>query len=443
MSAISSTSSAGKTVSFLTVGCKLNQYETNDLERQFTERGWHVVPFGAAADVSVVNTCTVTARSDYRCRQALRRARRASPAATVVAVGCYAQAQAAALARMPEVDLVLGNGEKAGIFAHIDEKGRPLRERIAIGSLAAARPAFVPIRAFSGHTRAFVKIQDGCDARCSYCIVPLARGPNRSLREEDVLRQVESLAQAGYSEVVLTGVHLGTWGRDLDPRRSLAALLRRLAAIDGLERLRLSSIEPTEFTPELLDLLASSPKICPHVHIPLQSGSPRILDLMRRPYGPEDCAALLERLAATLCNPGIGADLIAGFPGETREDHEETVRLVRSLPLTYLHVFPYSRRPGTAAAALPDQVPQEDRDQRAAALRRLGREKADAFRARHVGRTMRVLVEMLPDRKSGLACGLTGNYLKILVRTPAAAGGLYHDVRATHAEEGRLYGEII
>lgn len=433
-----------KAVSFCTVGCRLNQFETNDLERQFTERGWRVVPFGSPADACVVNTCTVTARSDSRCRQALRRARRTSPGAAVVAVGCYAQAQAGRLAEMPEVDLVLGNREKGALFEHLDGDGRPRGGRVGVVATdGGARTPFVPIRAFSGHTRAFVKIQDGCDAACSYCIVPRARGPNRSLPEEAVIAQIETLVQAGYREIVLSGVHLGSWGRDLDGPRTLAALLERTQSVAGLERLRLSSIEPTEFTPELLAVLAAAPRICPHFHVPLQSGSACVLRAMRRPYGPERFAAVVGRLAAARPAAGIGADVIAGFPGESEEHHEETAALIRSLPLTYLHVFPFSRRPGTPAADLPGHLPREERERRAEELRRLGREKAEAFRARHVGTTVRVLVERQPQRGTGLACGLTDNYLRVVIDAPADALGRFRTVNITRLEEGTLHGTIV
>jgi threonylcarbamoyladenosine tRNA methylthiotransferase MtaB len=434
-----------RSVSFHTLGCKINQYETNDIERQFAEAGWRTVPFGEPADVAVVNTCTVTARSDQHCRAALRRARRASPAGVVIAAGCYAQAQAEALAALPEVDLVLGSAEKAAVLAHIDAEGRPRGARVAAAPLAGgARAPFVPIRAFARHTRAFVKIQDGCDARCSYCIVPLARGPNRSLPEGAVLAQVAALARAGHREIVLTGVHLGAWGGDLGPGHRLVTLLERVLAVPGLERLRLSSIEPTELTDDLLALLASSPAICPHLHIPLQSGAARVLRAMRRPYDPALFARLVERLAAALPDPGIGADVIAGFPGEDDAAHGETVALLRSLPLTYLHVFPYSRRPGTPAAGLPGQVPRAVRERRALELREIGGAKAGEFRARHVGRTVRALLEgRAGEDGSGAAGALTGNYLKVRVAAPAAALGRICDVRITAHEEGRLHGEIV
>ena len=430
-----------KTVAFHTIGCKLNQYETNDLERQFSDRGWTAVAFGEPADVVVVNTCTVTGRSDARCRAALRRARRECPGATVIAAGCLAQAQPGSVAGMEAVDLVLGNRDKGAIFDYLDEEGRPRAGRVAAAGLAAAAPpAFKPLRAFSGHTRAFVKIQEGCDARCSYCIVPQARGPNRSLPARDVLAQVATLAGAGYREVVLTGVHLGTWGRDLEPPETLAGLLARLVATPGLERLRLSSIEPTEFTPELLELLASSPSICPHLHIPLQSGSAAVLRAMRRPYGPETFAALVRRLAETLPEPGIGADVIAGFPGERERDFEESVELIRSLPLTYLHVFPYSRRPGTPAAAMPGQVPPPERERRAAVLRDLGRGKAHAFRERHLGRTVRTLIQGQPR---GTTHGLSGNYLTVAVNAGSDDIGSVRDVRVTRHQGGKLHGELV
>jgi threonylcarbamoyladenosine tRNA methylthiotransferase MtaB len=432
-----------KTVAFHTIGCKLNQHETNDIARQFSERGWQSTPFGEPADVVVVNTCTVTAQSDSRCRAALRKARRESPQAVVIATGCLAQAQSGMLAGMPEVDLVLGNREKELIFDHLDDEGRPRTGRVAAATLVpGTRPAFALVSAFAGHTRAFVKIQDGCDARCAYCIVPLARGPNRSLPTEIILAHVARLIATGFREIVLTGVHLGTWGRDLGHPQTLASLLTRLVALPGLGRLRLSSIEPTEFTPELLELIAAAPAICPHLHIPLQSGSATVLRSMRRPYGPEVFARVVEQLARSLPDPGLGADIIAGFPGETETDFEETVSLIRSLPLTYLHVFPFSLRPGTPAAAMDSQVPVRERDRRAGVLRDLGREKTRTFHERHVGRTVRALIQGQPGRKRGATHGLTGNYLTVFVRATREEVGDFRNLRVTRLEGGRLHGEF-
>lgn len=433
-------SSKEKTVAFFTLGCKLNQFETFDLERQFRDRGYRAVPFTESAEVYVVNTCTVTGKSDYRCRQTIRKARRLNPGSTVIAVGCYAQAQPGALAGMPEVDFVLGNSEKSDIFGHLEGAWE---ERVQVEPLTEAIAApFGEISGFGSHTRAFLKIQDGCDSRCSYCIVPLARGPNRSRPADEVLRQAALLVAKGYREIVLTGVHLGTWGRDLSPPATLAALLPRIAGLPGLDRLRLSSIEPTEFTPELMEVLASE-KVCPHLHIPLQSGSSKILRAMGRPYDPRSYGRLVEELSERIPDLGLGTDVISGFPGEGEKEHGESLALIGALPFSYLHVFPYSIRPGTVAAGLPGHVPPEEREGRAAALRRLGREKAGAYRSRRLGRTYRTLIETQPDRETGLSRGLTGNYLKVLVEAPPEAANTLCTVRLSHLEEGRLYGNIL
>jgi threonylcarbamoyladenosine tRNA methylthiotransferase MtaB len=329
------------------------------------------------------------------------------------------------------------------MFEHLDDDGQPRAKRVAAAAHdPGTKPAFTPVTAFAGHTRAFVKIQDGCDAGCSYCIVPLARGPNRSLPAANVLAQVTKLVATGYREMVLTGVHLGTWGRDLVPAQTLAGLLARLIAIPGVERLRLSSIEPTEFTPELLDLLAAATAICPHLHIPLQSGSAAVLHAMRRPYGPEVFARVVERLALTLPDPGLGADVIAGFPGEREEDFEESVSLIRSLPLTYLHVFPFSPRPGTPAAAMDNQVPTAERDRRSGVLRELGRDKASAFLKRHVGRMVRALIQGQPGRRRGATHGLTGNYLTVYVRATQEEVGHFRNLQVIRHEGGKLHGEF-
>jgi threonylcarbamoyladenosine tRNA methylthiotransferase MtaB len=257
-----------------------------------------------------------------------------------------------------------------------------------------------------------------------------------------VLRQTSALAEKGYREVVLTGVHLGTWGRDLSPPRTLASLLKKLVELPGLERLRLSSVEPTEFTGELMEVL-SSEKICPHLHIPLQSGSSKVLQAMGRPYGPRTYAGIVEELARRIPDLGLGADVIAGFPGEGEREFEETVSLVTALPFSYLHVFPYSKRPGTVAADLPEQVPPEKRDRRASILRKLGREKASAFRQERVGRSYETLIETPADGDTGLGRGITGNYLKVLVEARPDTANTIRTVRLSRYEEGRLYGNIL
>ncbi len=429
-----------KTVAFFTLGCKLNQFETFDLERQFVDRGYRVLPFSGEAAVYVVNTCTVTGKSDYRCRQTLRKARRRNPEGVVIAVGCYAQTQPGKLAGMPEVDFVLGNSEKGDIFSHLPEIEGARRETTTAVTEKPAAP-FGEIAGFGDHTRAFVKIQDGCDSRCSYCIVPSARGASRSRPAGEVRRQLDLLLSQGYREIVLTGVHLGRWGRDLSPSDNLAALLRSLITIPGLERLRLSSIEPTEFSPALLDIL-SSERICPHLHVPLQSGSGKILRSMRRPYTPETYAGLIEELVGRLPDCGLGADVIVGFPGEGEEDFLATRDLIDRLPLSYLHVFPYSKRPGTDAAVMPGEVPAEEKDRRGAELRRLGKSKSSAYQRARLGRTYRTLIEGRQAGSTKVAKGLTGNYLKVLVDAPSATANTMVDITLTKHEGGNLYGKL-
>jgi threonylcarbamoyladenosine tRNA methylthiotransferase MtaB len=425
-------------VAFYTLGCKLNQFESYDLEGQFRRRGFTVVPFSEKADVYVVNTCTVTGKSDYRCRQTLRKARRRNPGGTVIAVGCYAQTQPGVLAGMPEVDFVVGNREKDDLFSHINLATGGGTTVSVIGEDRGEY--FGSIRSFGSHTRAFVKIQDGCDSRCSYCIVPFARGPNRSREGGDVLRQLEVLIAEGYREIVLTGVHLGSWGRDLGGGDRLASLLKKIIALPGLGRLRLSSIEPREFSPDLIEAL-TAPEICPHLHIPLQSGSAAVLRAMGRPYGPGEYRDLVVRLTEMLPDMAVGADVIAGFPGEGEKEYEETRAFIESLPLAYLHVFPYSKRPGTRAAAMDGQVVPEEREKRAAELRALGRNKAETFRRDRIGKIYEALIETQPDRETGLARALTGNYLRVLVDAPKGSENTIRAVRLTRLEGGRIYGE--
>jgi threonylcarbamoyladenosine tRNA methylthiotransferase MtaB len=340
---------------------------------------------------------------------------------------------------MPEVDLVLGNSEKTDIFAHLGTSGG---KNVKVSSLTEERAApFGEVSAFGTHTRAFVKIQDGCDARCSYCIVPDARGPNRSRPAAEVVDQVEKLAAAGYREIVLTGVHLGTWGRDLSPPGTLAALLNRLATAPAPARLRLSSIEPTEFTPDLMDVLQSE-RICPHLHIPLQSGSSKILRLMGRPYDAGEYARLAEELSRRVPDLGFGADVIAGFPGEGVKEFGDTVELLEKLPLSYLHVFPFSKRPGTAAADFSGQVEGEERRRRAAVLRKLGREKAQVFCRERIGRIYDALIETQADRETGLGKALTGNYLKVLIKVPEDARNTIQRIRITSVKGGKVFGRL-
>ncbi|MBI5015192.1 MAG: tRNA (N(6)-L-threonylcarbamoyladenosine(37)-C(2))-methylthiotransferase MtaB [Deltaproteobacteria bacterium] len=393
-------------VCVLTQGCKVNRSESGALEEELEGRGHALVAFGEEVDAVVLNTCTVTHRSDRDARALIRRARRANPGARIVVTGCLAQVAPEEL-RGLGVDAVVGTAEKATI--------PDLLERGAEGSFVGdvARVSVLApagLRRLRGRTRAFFKVQEGCDAFCAYCIVPYARGPSRSLPLEAVKAGLAELRRGGNAEVVLTGVHLGLWGRDLSPPRGLGDLLD--AAEDaGISRVRLSSLEPREVTGEVIRRLASSPVLCPHLHIPLQSGSDRVLRAMGRPYTAGEFRATVERAHREVEGLCVGLDVIAGFPGEDDADFRETRALLVDLPFAYLHVFPFSPRQGTRAWDLPERIPEGVIRDRAAALRALSAGRRRAFLARNLGRVLGVLPE--GEARNGRLQGTTTNYVSV------------------------------
>jgi threonylcarbamoyladenosine tRNA methylthiotransferase MtaB len=409
------------TIAFSTLGCRLNQVDTRQLQAQVEDRGFRTVPFGTRADVVVVNTCTVTARAEFSDRQAVRRARRSSPDARVVVTGCWAQTNPTDVARLGGVDLVVGNADKARLPDLVatllsTERGAP---RVEVSDIAAAR--LEPVEGLGrveGRSRAFVKIQDGCQHRCAFCIVPFARGASRSLPGAVIDEQVRRLVERGHPEVVLTGVDLGHWGADLTPRSSLAALLERLVQVPGLRWLRLSSMLPAYFSEDVLEILTTAPAIAPHFHVPLQSGSDRVLRLMRRPYTIAMYRRVVERLVDAIPGVGLGADAIVGFPGEADADFAATLDLVNALPFSYLHVFPYSERRGTEAAGWPGRVETRTLATRARRLRQAAAARGLSFRQTLVGRVEDVLVLQTRDRLTGDLTGLTGNFVEVTFPGP-------------------------
>ena len=385
----------------------------------------------------IVNTCTVTARADFSDRQAIRRAGRINPDARIVVTGCWAQVSPDAVGRVPGVDLVVGNGDKQRLPDLVERLLTRERSGVPethVAGLATARSLLaLPIGRATGRSRAFLKLQDGCQHRCAFCVVPLARGVSRSREAAVVLDQARGLVDAGHPELVLTGIDLGHYGADLAPRTTLAALLRRMAAIPRLRWIRTSSLLPAYFTPELLDVVTGSPLIAPHFHVPLQSGSDRVLRRMRRPYRAAMYGKLVERLAAAIPRVGLGADVIAGFPGESEADFEETMALVGALPLTYLHVFPYSDRPGTEATDLDGHLAPGVITERARRLRDLGRAKNLALRRELLGRIEDVLVLETREGEHGRLVGLTGNYVEVRFEGPDDLVGTMARVRVTEA----------
>jgi threonylcarbamoyladenosine tRNA methylthiotransferase MtaB len=403
-------------------------------------RGFKTVDFDEPADVVVVNTCTVTARAEFSDRQMIRRAARVSPDATLVVTGCWAQTSPDEVAALSGVDLIVGNADKDRLADLLEGAGAA---RTHVSDIKRARISeTAPVARWHGRSRAFLKVQDGCQHRCAFCVVPLARGASRSLDPKVVLDQARLLVEAGHLEIVLTGVDLGHYGADLVPRTTLAALLRSLVEIPGLRWVRLSSLLPAYFTPELIEIVTGSPLVAPHLHIPLQSGSARVLRLMRRPYDARMYRALIERLVAARPGLGLGADVIAGFPGESESDFAETMACVEALPFSYLHVFPYSPRKGTEAVGLGGELDQRTIARRSRALRELGRAKSDAFRRRLVGTAQDVLVLETRERATGALVGLTGNYVEVAFDGPDGLMRTLARVRVTDADAARTVGEL-
>jgi threonylcarbamoyladenosine tRNA methylthiotransferase MtaB len=435
------------TVAFTTLGCRLNQVDTQELQGALEARGFRTVAVDDRADVVIVNTCTVTARADFSDRQAIRRASRSNPAARIVVTGCWAQTSPDLAAGVPGVDLVIGNADKdrlPDLVSRLLEGERPMERapRVHVHAVSTARslPA-APRGRTLGRSRAFLKLQDGCQHRCAFCVVPLARGGSRSRAVAAVLDQARALVDAGHPELVLTGIDLGHYGADLVPRTTLAALLRAMIEIRGLSWIRMSSLLPAYFTPELLEIVTGSRTIAPHFHVPLQSGSDRVLRRMRRPYTVAMYRRLVERLASASPHVGLGADVIVGFPGERAEDFEETLSLVNELPLTYLHVFPYSDRPGTEASGLDGHLAPSAVTERGRRVRALGRAKSLAFRRGLLGRVEDVLVLETAERATGRLVGLTGNYVEVTFDGPDDLKGRMARVRLTAATPAGTAGE--
>ncbi|HXG52625.1 MAG TPA: tRNA (N(6)-L-threonylcarbamoyladenosine(37)-C(2))-methylthiotransferase MtaB [candidate division Zixibacteria bacterium] len=426
-------------IAIATLGCKINQYDSAVIQSRAAERH-ALVPFEEAADCYIVNTCTVTDRADWEARQLVRRARRRNPAARVILTGCYAQVSPAEAARIPGVDYVVGLNRLEDLFRYVERSGPPPAERVAVGDVRRERG--IPVlgtRALPGHTRAFLKVQEGCDYSCTYCIIPEARGRSRSVAPRSVLEQVRLLAEAGYREIVLTGIHLGGYGRDLEPRLDLAALVAAIAEESLVPRLRLSSLDPREVSDRLLDLMADGGAVCPHLHVCAQAGTDRILRLMRRNYDSGYYRELVWRVRERLPEAAIGTDIIVGFPGETEREFEASLDYFASLPLTYFHVFPFSVRRGTAAATLPDPVPSAVKKERARRMRELGAAKKAEFYEKFRGRVLPVLIEEKTDPGTGGNRGLSRNYLRVTVSGTVAVNREI-DVLVESVERGMLRG---
>lgn len=429
-----------KRASLHTLGCRLNQAETAVIESRLRQEGYNVVEFGEPTDLLVVNTCSVTEEAERTCRYIIRKTLRHSPEAFVAVTGCYAQTGVKELRAISGIDLIVGNQYKHELPSFLPAMGA-LKKHPApeiLHSRTLSREDFaLPNFGEPDSTRASLKIQDGCNVMCSFCLIPFARGRERSRLLRDILEEAEKLAARGYQEVVLTGVNVGKFYQD---GVDLVGLIKRLEDIEGLSRIRISSIEPTTVTETLLNHMTSSSKLCPYLHIPLQSGDDGILSAMNRPYRAKEFAALIEDAVSGIPQIGLGTDLMVGFPGESPSAFYQTVELAERLPFAYFHVFTYSKRPGTAAEKFPDQVQPTAARRRAKLLANLSRRKRLAFAEKSIGTLVPVLFET--GETEGFRLGTTPNFLKVGIPSPIDLSKKIQEVRVTGASDRWAVGTL-
>ena len=433
------------TFTITTLGCKVNQAESVTIARDLAGSDWTLAEGCEQADVCIVNTCTVTQKASMQSRQAVRQAIRANPHARIMVTGCYAQTAPEEIKKIKGVNRIIDQAEKFNlrdIICH-ETDSNPVRPDIhSSANQIEHQFNYIPDRSLSNRTRPFLKIQDGCDAFCTYCIVPYARGRSRSMTPEAVLENINQIAKEGYHELVLTGIHLGNYGRDLRPGTSLLTLLNRIRTSTVIDRIRLSSIEPLELTEDIVKCVADSKRFCRHFHIPLQSGDDEILKRMHRPYTQAAFRKLVLTIKKQIPEAAIGVDTLIGFPGETDTAFNNTYRLIQDLPVTYLHVFPFSPRPGTPASTFSGQLePQKIKD-RCRRMRKLGHEKRKNFHRSFIDNKVQVLIESRRDRPTGLLKGISSNYLPVLAEGRDSWKNTFVDVTIKAINNNQLMGTI-
>ena len=405
-----------KKVAFYTLGCKVNQYETEAMLELFEKEGYEKAETEDYADVYVINTCTVTHMSDRKSRQYIRRMKKKNPDAIIAVVGCYSQVSPEEILSIDEVNLVMGTNDRKKIVEEV-KKIDASRKVSTVDDIMKVK-AFeeIEINKTNGKTRAFMKIQDGCDRYCSYCIIPYARGRVRSRDLESIVKEVENLASNGYKEVVLTGIHVASYGKDIkDSDIKLLDVIKQINDIEGIERIRLSSVEPILFTDEFVEAVSTMDKVCPHYHLSLQSGCDETLKRMKRRYTTEEYKAIVDRLRAAIPNVSITTDVIVGFPGETNEEFDKTYEFLKDIELTHMHVFKYSPRKGTPAATMENQVDPSTKHDRSEKLLQLNEENFNKFGQKMLDKEFNVLFEQkVGDNKYE---GLTENYVKVIVES--------------------------
>ncbi len=436
-------SGKGRKVAIATLGCKVNQYESSSLTEMFKARGYEVVDYKEKADVYIINTCTVTHLGDRKSRQLIRRAAKTNPEGLIVVTGCYPQAAPGEVLGIPGVDLVTGTGDRMKLVDLVEDLQKGSKVNAVRDSNLYTQYEELPVVASTERVRAYLKIQEGCDNFCSYCIVPYTRGPLKSRNPENILEEAEKLVASGYRELVLTGIHTGAYGKDRKDGLSLSSLLEKISQIKGLARLRLSSVEPMDITDDLISLLARGAPFCPHLHIPIQSGDDKILKAMNRGYQSGDIRALVYKLRDKIRDLSISTDVIVGFPGENEEQFLNTYNLINDLKFSFLHVFKYSPRKGTPAAMYRGQVPSEIKDKRSNLLISLGKRLFSDFSNQYLGRDVEVLVEDRFPKKPGMVRGHTLNYLPVAFPGEDDLRGRILKVRVSGLDEDILFGRII
>lgn len=430
-------------VAFYTLGCKVNQYETEAMIEAFETEGYQTVDYEEYADVYIINTCTVTNMGDRKSRQIIRRALDSNPEAFIAVVGCYSQISPDKVIEIPGVKLVVGTNERAKIVELV-EYAMDKEEKINMVSDIMEVREFeeMSIKNYKSRTRAFLKIQEGCDQYCSYCIIPYARGHIRSRRPESIIEEVKMLAENGFKEIVLTGIHVASYGRDLGDT-SLIEIIEQVHQVDGIERIRMSSVEPKTLNDEFIDRLSKLDKICRHFHLSLQSGCDATLKRMNRKYTTEEYMRVVNRLREVYPEVAITTDLIVGFPGETEEEFQGTVDFVKKVDFSGMHVFKFSPREGTPAAKHSNQVLPQVKEQRSKIITEIANQSEEAFKKRFLNREMTVLFEQKVAEDSSCFEGLTDNYIRVIAETPTDIKGKILPVKLTALKEDYMEGILL
>lgn len=430
-----------KTVSFLTLGCKVNQYDSDAMRTIFLQQGYRAVKEEEEADVYVINTCSVTSIGDRKSRQMVRKIRRKHPQAVIAVAGCYAQIAPEIFESMGDIDVIVGAQNRSKIVEYVEQaqkKEKTINAVKDIMSVTEFENLYVDAEGET-KTRAFIKVQEGCDNYCTFCIIPFARGKLKSRKQKDAVEEIRRLVAKGYREIVLTGIHLGNYGRDLHDGTSLATLVQELLRIPNLLRIRMGSIESVELSDDLINLIKDEPRVCRHLHLPIQSGSDAVLRRMNRHYRLPEYKKLISELREKIPGLALTTDLIVGFPGETEENFMETLETLRELRFSAIHVFPYSQRTGTPAAVFPNQVPGDIKKDRVHRVQELEKEISKEYRKTFLQKTVHVLIE---EEKNGYFEGLSDEYIRVSITDKNVEKGRLYSVYVENLTEDGLIGRV-